>query len=209
MADTPRRRPYVYVTWITKLLSGESSCWWAAWYKSTHKYEKRPDDGFDSVGWNKKHDALTDAREAELIADGWVTRKEDAAEFTLKGAGADLAGKPDLVGLKDGTALVIDAKSGKPKKADHWQVLIYMFALPMSWLKSHTLVGEVVRPDGIREDVRPITAAEREQIIAAVRKVTAKEPPAPDPGPRECRFCDILHCPTRYVKPEGDARGMW
>lgn len=209
MADTPRRRPYVFVTWITKLLSGEQKCWWAAWYKTNHKYDKRPDDGFDSVAWNKKHDALTDAREAELLKDGWLCRKEDAAEFVLAGSSADLAGKPDLVAMKDGVALVIDAKSGKPKKADHWQVLIYMFALPMAWLKEHKMNGQVQRPDFVREEVRPLGAPEREAIISAVKKVSAKTAPEPSPGPQECRYCDILNCPTRYTKPEGDARGLW
>lgn len=208
MTDTKRRRAYVYTTWLTKLLSGEARCAFAAWYKTQHKYEKVPDDFPDREEWQRKHDAITNRREAELIADGWVCRKEDAAEFVLNGTNADLAGKPDLVAVKDGKALVIDAKSGRPKQADHWQCLIYVFALPMTWLKGHKVAAQIERPD-LREEVRPLGDVERNAIIAAVKQASAAEPPIATSGPSECRYCDIKHCPHRYQKPTGDARNLW
>lgn len=209
MADTRRRRPYVYCTWLTKLLSGESQCWFAAWYKTTHKYEKVSDDFPNRDEWLRKHDAITNRREAELLSEGWVTRKEDAAEFILTGSSADLAGKPDLVAMQGDRAIVVDAKSGKPRKADHWQVLIYQFALPLTWLKGFRVAGQIERPDNVREEVRPLGEAEKDAIVVAVRRASAPEPPAASPGPSECRFCEIKNCPHRYQKPTGDARGLW
>ncbi len=31
--------PYVWVTWLPRLLSGESSCEWASWFKAQHNSE--------------------------------------------------------------------------------------------------------------------------------------------------------------------------
>lgn len=239
MTDTPRRSPYVFVTWLTKLLSGEDECQFAAWFKSTHKYAKVADDFPDRDAWVAKHDAITNRREAELIAEGYTTRKEDDAEFVLQGyercgagcggrydprekgcetccsklrplPGATLAGKPDLVGIRGDEAVVIDAKSGRPKLADAWQVRIYLFALPRTWLKGVQLRGEVERPDPKdRETVAPLTAADQQAIVALMKTVTAVEPPKAAPGPRACRYCDIASCPHRYKKPSGDVSALW
>ena len=210
MADMKRRRPYVYTTWLTKLLSGEAKCKYAAWYKSVFKYEKRSDDFPDRDAWIAKHDAIVNRREEELIRLGWTTKKEDDAEFVLRGNAADLAGKPDLVAMRGETALVIDAKSGKPKKADHWQVLIYCFALPLTWLQGFKLAGEVERNEpGEREAVRTFTTVERDAIVALVKQSTAPEAPAASPGPQECRYCDVLNCEFRYKKPTGDVGDLW
>lgn len=208
MEDTKRRRAYIYTTWLTKLLSGEAKCGYAAWYKTNHKYAKTPDDFPDRDAWIAKHDAITNRREAELIADGWTCRKEDAAEFILNGSAADLAGKPDLVAIKGDEAIVIDAKSGRPKKADHWQVLIYQFALPMTWLKGVKVRGEIERPD-YREAVQPLGDKERDAIVMSVRHASGSIAPEAAPGPGECRYCDIANCQFRYKKPAGDARDLW
>ena len=29
--------PYIWVSWIAKLLTGENSCEWAAWFKAQHE----------------------------------------------------------------------------------------------------------------------------------------------------------------------------
>jgi CRISPR/Cas system-associated exonuclease Cas4 (RecB family) len=205
--DTPRKRPYIWVSWLTKLLSGEDKCWWRAWYKAHYKYEKLADDA-DRADffreWTAKHDAITQRRAAELKKDGWVTRCEEDAEFKLNGASADVAGKPDLVGLRDGEALVIDAKSGRRRASDHWQVLIYMFALPISWLKGVTIRGEVEYQDGTVL-VRALDRPEREAIIQAIKTIGGPDEPARVPSTMECKYCDVAACPDRRQASTGDA----
>ena len=69
LEDEPRGRAYVWASWITKLLAGESRCWYAVWYKATHKYLKRPDapDRADFFAeYNRTHDRLVNDRAAEL-----------------------------------------------------------------------------------------------------------------------------------------------
>ena len=34
-----RQTPYIWVTWLTKLLAGEAQCDWASWFKAHNKYD--------------------------------------------------------------------------------------------------------------------------------------------------------------------------
>ena len=59
MAQLRNNGPYVWWTWLTKLLTGENSCEWAAWFKSQHESwssEKTPST-FDVVQWQVAHTA--------------------------------------------------------------------------------------------------------------------------------------------------------
>jgi len=199
------------VTWLTKLLSGEERCWWRAWYKVHFKYDKIEDDPERAEffrEWNKKHDAIVARRAAELKAAGYLVKVEDEGQFKLAGDSADLAGKPDIVAMKDGEAIVVDAKAGRRRGSDHWQVLLYLFALPMTWLKGFVLRGEVEYSDGTAP-VSPMTDEARERIIAAMKKVTGPDEPEAAPGPGECKYCDVKNCPSRFKAKTGDAKGMW
>src|SRR5262245_1404995 len=41
----PRKTPYVWTTWITKLLAQEHHCVWASWFQANHQqYDKVPSD---------------------------------------------------------------------------------------------------------------------------------------------------------------------
>ena len=59
MAELRTNGPYIWVTWLTKLLVGENSCEWAAWFRAQHEgwsWEKVPST-FDMAGWQIKHTA--------------------------------------------------------------------------------------------------------------------------------------------------------
>ena len=60
MAQLRATGPYIWVTWLPRLLSGESSCEWAAWFKAQHEgssWARVPAD-FDQAGWLMDHTAL-------------------------------------------------------------------------------------------------------------------------------------------------------
>jgi hypothetical protein len=213
MADKKRHKGYIWVTWLTKLLAKEDKCWYRGWYKTQHKYDKTPDDPERAdffAEWTKKHDRLVNGRAEELrLNKDLVVRLEDEGAFKLVGKKADLAGKPDIVALSDREALIIDGKAGKKRKSDHWQVLIYMFALPLSWLAGTKLRlrGEVLYKDESQE-VRPLGDAERNAIVEAINVLASDKPPKAAPSTSECRFCDIASCQFRAEIPvavEGDA----
>jgi hypothetical protein len=214
--EPKRPKKYIWVTWITKLISGEDKCWYKAWHKATYKYEKRADDADRAdffAEWQKKHDAITTRRVAELRKQGWVVKVEEEGEFKLAGKNADVSGKPDYVAMKDGVALVGDAKSGKKRESDHWQVLIYAFALPLSWLRGSGLAieGEVEYQDQ-RQPVRPLTDAARKNIVEAIQRIAGPAELPAAPSITECKFCDVAKCKYRVEsmkRADGDATSFF
>ena len=60
MAQLRANGPYIWVTWLSKLLSGESSCEWASWFKAQHdgdSWARMPSD-FDLTKCLTDHTAL-------------------------------------------------------------------------------------------------------------------------------------------------------
>jgi len=215
MNDRPRARCYVWATWLTKLLAGEDRCWWKAWYKTHYRYDKVPDDPERAAffrEWTAKHDALVQKRAAELRAADWVVKVEDEGQFKVCGDAADLAGKPDIVAMReDEGVLVIDAKAGRRRDSDHWQVLVYAWSLARSWLKGQRIRGEVQYSDGVRA-VRELGERESAEIVAAMKKITGPESPSAEPSRNECRYCDVQHCTSRWADEtdhDGDAGGAF
>lgn len=211
-ADPPRKKPYVWPTWITKLIAKEDKCWWKAWYKARHKAEKKPDDPgraefFEE--WTAKHDILVHNRAQELLDAGWDVRLEDEAAFRLAGERADLQGKPDLVATKNDEAIVNDCKAGRHRDSDHWQVLTYLFAMTVTKvLGTRSVRGEVQYSDGL-VPVRPLGPAEKDAIVSAILKVASDIPPEAAPSATECQYCDVAKCPVRYKKADGDASDLF
>ena len=191
-------KPYVWVSWITHPLATESQCAFPPWFKAHYKYAKYdPHASFDSAAWTANHTALLKSRAAELDDEGWDLQLENENAFQLVGArtGTILAGKPDLIAWKDGRTLIVDAKTGKQKDSDWWQVLVYLFALPLARpeLVSGALEGEVCYAAGKRLPVPAIelTAARVQAIVEQLQGASATGAPGHTPSVHECRFCDI------------------
>ncbi len=216
MADEPRKAyskngvqhagPYVWVTWLSKLLAGETRCWFAAWYKAHHRYDKTPDDPEREEffkQWNVRHDEIVRDRAEREREAGRVVRLEEDNSFSVVGRGGDLAGKPDLTSQDDEGAVVVDGKSGRARDSDHWQVRLYLFGLPLSWLRGVPLRGEVQYQDHAERVVYE-KRHERDVALALV-KATRPEAPRPEPSSGECGRCDVARCPHRLAS-SGDGR---
>jgi CRISPR/Cas system-associated exonuclease Cas4 (RecB family) len=190
----------VWVSWLCPLLAGEAQCSYAAWMKSRYRDVKRSDPTFDLAAWNAAHTALLARRTQELLDTGWRVRIENENAFRLKGASAILAGKPDLLALREGVVRVIDGKTGQPKNRDWHQCLIYMWAVPKVWpeFTGWTIEGEVA----YLTHAIPIAAQElsRERIDAigaAMKAVAGSATPEPHPSAAECARCDLDGCRAR------------
>lgn len=201
---TPRQSPYVWVTWITKLLAADARCQWAAWFRAHNQYEKIPSD-FDLVRYSADHGAMVQECVRELEAEAYGVYVEEQNDFKLPNrTGATLAGKPDIVAIKnDGTVKVIDCKTGKPRNADQIQVMVYMLVLPHTHLACHgkALEGELRYKSG---QVVAIPSSKVDESMRALfrdlmAKVTGDAPLPKVPSSGECRFCDIpkAECPER------------
>ena len=206
---TPRDHPYVWATWLRSLLSGEASCEWAAWFKAHNKHTKRPngDDDGKLAQWQIEHATLLANVRDKFRADGYTVFQEQQNAFKLKAPIGTLAGKPDLIALKDKTAWVIDVKTKSIKVRDRAQVMLYMWALPMANIPRYRGVrfdGRIITPSG-----EMIIGADEvdAQFIARVkgllRRVCGPTPLFTSPSGGECRYCDISSddCHDRLEEP--------
>ena len=99
--STPRDFPYIWATWLTKLLTGENSCEWAVWFKAHHRnWDKIPSD-FNQTEWMLNHTALLNDQKSHWEARGDDVRVEAQKVFRLQGRTATLAGKPDIIVVRD------------------------------------------------------------------------------------------------------------
>ena len=202
----PERRanPYVWVTWLTKLLVGENSCEWAACFRANHEgysYEKVPST-FDATGWQLNHTALINHLREQLESDGKTVFTENQNSFTLRGASATLGGKPDLITIDGATGTIYDAKTGRPSPSHHIQVMVYMYAVPkvLRQFKGVEFNGKVVYND---HEVSIPAEAINETFVAnlgdLVKRIASAVPARKVPSAMECGFCNITKadCPDR------------
>jgi hypothetical protein len=206
MATTSRPGlPYVWASWLPKLLAGETACVYQPWLKSHFKYDKRPGTTFNLAAWTREHSLLVNARAAELRDDGWTVTLEDQNAFKLHGKSAILAGKPDLIAVRADTdvALVVDGKTGQQKHADWWQVLIYMLIVPRVRAGVTRLRGEVAYADH-RVPIAPeeLTPAIANDVYTLLRQLGEAGHPPTTPSRKDCAWCDIADCRDRFVDRE-------
>lgn len=202
----PERRanPYVWVTWLTKLLVGENSCEWAAWFRANHEgysYEKVPST-FDATGWQLNHTALINRLREQLESDGKTVFTENQNSFALRGSSATLGGKPDLIAIDGATGTIYDAKTGRPSPSHHIQVMAYMYAVPkvLRQFKGVEFDGKVVYTD---HEVSIPAEAVNDRFVGnlgdLVKRIASAVPARKVPSAIECGFCNITKadCPDR------------
>lgn len=211
------RRPetYIWATWLSPILAGESHCQWSAWFQANHQF---PKPSVSLNDWVINHDRLLQRRVRELEDEGFRVYIEDENTFKItsntNGITKKVAGKADIVAIKGNRAIVEDCKTGKPKNADIMQVLTYMLLLPLQGGPRHCrdlkFEGRLV----YNEEVLDIDSSNLDQnfktefrrlvtdtsTIEAARKV---------PSFRECKYCKIssLYCPDRVEEEENEGCG--
>ena len=199
-----RTNPYIWVTWLTKLLVGENSCEWAAWFRSRHEtwsYEKVPST-FDATTWQLNHTALLNRIQTELEDQGQAAFTENQNFFNLKGNVATLGGKPDLITVDGNAGTIFDAKTGKPSPSHHIQVMAYMYAVPraLGQYKGVTFEGKVVYED--QEVSIPSASIDGpfvDNLSQLIRRVASSTPARKVPSQMECGFWNLTtaDCPER------------
>lgn len=198
MAERRPDGPYVYVTSLAKLLVGESSCAWAAWFKAQHdskSWDSAPSD-FDSSTWKLQHTALLE-RECKRWEDkGHTLSIEHQNWFRLLGKSATLGGRPDLIAWNKNQAIIIDVKSGKPRDFHPVQLQLYLYAFPRAERRrcaGINFTGLVVYPDReLKVEASSITDEFIANAARTIQQLADPDNPAPRvPSWPECRWCDI------------------
>lgn len=200
--DSPRPRPYIWVSWLTGLLAGVDKCTWKVWKKAHFRYAKIPGDGqFDLQEWTRQHDAMVQSRASKLRNQGYKVTVEESNAFKIEGKKATLAGKADVIAVKEEEkrALITDQKSGRASDAHKWQVLIYILAFSRLRLKGFIIDGEV-EYRGASEYItaEQYTPEVEKKIFDLIMVVGGDDEPPRVPSASECRFCDIATCPDRW-----------
>ena len=206
-----RSEPYIWVTWLTKLLAGESMCEWSSWFRAHNKdYDKLPME-FDVATWTIDHRELVNARRAQLLDEGYTVHIEDENAFKRIGqTGIVVSGKPDILAIKDDVGVIEDCKTGRPRTSDQLQVLVYMLLLPIGnpLTENVTLSGRVVyKTNGVDIPASGIDEVFRGRFVEMVRKVGGDKPLPKSPTWAECRWCDIgpSDCLYRVSEPPESA----
>ena len=118
-----RDHPYIWATWLPRLLTGESSCQWGIWFKAHHQnWDRQPSD-FNQSDWLSRHTALlADQREQWADRGNYEVRVEAQNAFRLQGHSAVLAGNPDLLVINNDHVLVIDVKTGQERVVTQFEM---------------------------------------------------------------------------------------
>ena len=197
--------PYIYPTWLPKLLAGLDSCEWKIWFQVHHdsrSWDKLPSD-FDLTRYNLEHTELVRLCTEEYLQRGFTVSVERQNDFRLQVDTATISGRPDIVAWRDDEAVIVDAKAARPNPSHEIQVMLYMTWLPMidPRFQKVELSGEVYYGE---EAVINIPAASvndwfKEITAGLITRVTSKTPPRRAPSESECRFCPISrrYCPER------------
>ena len=199
-----RENPYIWVTWLTRLLVGEHSCEWSAWFKTQHEgssWEKVPST-FDMAAWQVEHTELVRQVRAQLEAEDKTVFAENQNSFVLRGATAALGGKPDLIATSEDKGIIIDVKTGKSSPAHHVQVMVYMYAVPRVLRQYHgvSFAGKVVYKDNeVSIPSSAVSQAFIENLSNLIRRLGSETSARKVPNLAECGFCDITKadCPER------------
>ena len=202
-----REHPYIWATWLARLLAGEAHCDWAGWFRSHYQDWVKPTSDFDSARWMMDHTALVKEARESREALGYQVFTEDQNSFTLRGKSATLAGKPDLIAVKGNDLVIVDAKTGRPNPAHSAQVMIYQYALPkaLEQYRGIEFRGHVIYPDGNIQI--PVSGLDRkfiDRLGALIRRLADENPARRVPSASECRWCDITRedCPERVEEIE-------
>ena len=204
-----RESPYIWATWLTRLLVGEHCCEWGVWFKTHHitsSYEKVPDT-FDLAAWQVVHTNRSREIRARLEAEGKAVLIESQNSFVLRGTSAALGGKPDIIATHGGCGTIIDIKTGKSSPAHTAQVMLYMYAVPKVLLqyKGMKLDGKVIYND--REVDIPAAAVNEvfvKNVADLIKRLASDEEPAKIANRIECGFCDITATDCRDRAPDAE-----
>ena len=198
----PRESPYVWTTWLSKLLASEASCEWAGWFRAHYQDWVKPSSDFDQARWMLDHTDLVNQERESRERLGYTVYTEDQNSFRLRGATATVAGAPDLIAVKGSDLVVIDAKTGRPSPHHSAQVMIYQYAVPkaLERYRGTEFRGHIVYPGGnVQIPASGVNGKFVDRLGSLIRRLADETPARKIPSNQECRWCDIsvADCPDR------------
>ena len=207
--------PYIWTTWLSKLLVGDNSCEWASWFKAQFdsKSWTRADRVNNLARWQIGHTDLLNRKARELREQGYEVTREAQNQFTVNARTlrVAIAGKCDLIARQGDFVWIIDMKAGRPRASDQVQVMIYMYLFPLARPELQGLKVKGLLVYGDHEEVLEPEEVDREfvQTLQGLikRLANTREPSVKVPAWSECQFCDI-YCTERVEQPAREVGTM-
>ncbi len=171
---------------LEDLLAMYESQWTGEWYDDAEERERFHREGREAI--SRAH-----ARTIQEQPTPWMTE----APFTLKIGGYVLKGKIDRIDrLPDGTAAIIDYKTGKSKErldsGMKEQLRIYQLAVADVYQMKTSRMSFWFLRDDVRQDVEP--EENLDEIRASIEKrisELAASDFSPTPSAHTCKYCDF------------------
>ena len=202
-----RFKPYATVTWLSEILANEKECEYSLWQRTHHQFESKP-----STYDPSEHDEMVIKRAEKLQNEGFTVSVENQNSFKYKSPNFDIcvAGRPDIIPIKNDWAVVEDIKAGKPRNSHIMQVLLYMAILPFApetqhLFNGHIPHGRLVYRDQILELPKwYVDQKFRQRLWQLMAMLCNSQPPNPKPSQWECRYCKIpfANCPAKLNQGE-------
>ena len=196
-----REAPYIWVTWLSKVMSGDTTCHWQSWFRSQNQLTEEQPSDFDLAGWVMNHTRMLTEFEKESIKQGYSTIKEKPIKYKVPNSNIIISGKLDCV-IEKNEIIVYDCKTGKERLSDQVQVMIYMYLLSNTEPSKKQIKGVVMYKDK-KIEIPYLPKDFEENFNFFVDILSSQTPPTKNPG-NSCRFCKITKndCPERVDKLE-------
>jgi len=191
-----RFKKSIWVTWIAKLMAGESLCPWSAWFKTHYlNYEKVP-SGPELIKWRLDHTRMVnELREQRLKAGEKVFIEEDNRFSFKTKLNLTLDGKPDLIAVSSNGATIYECKSNEQKDSHQVQLMIYLYCIPqcLKQYQNIKLKGCLLYYPNNKIEIPTSLIDDRfvDHFNYWIRILGADTPPVKASSKNECLFCNI------------------
>ena len=193
----PRKSPYIWVTWLAKVMSGDVTCHWQSWFQSHNQLTEKQSGDFDSAGWVMSHTKMLTEFKDKLIEEGYIPLIEQSINYKIPNSNIEIAGKPDCVIEEGDDVTIYDCKTGKESPTHQVQVMLYMYLLSKNKFSEKQIKGIVMYKD---KEIEILDLPEdfEENFNFFVNILSSLKSPMKNPG-SSCRFCSITKndCPER------------
>jgi len=196
---TPRGNPYIWVTWLSSLMSGDNPCQWQPWFRANHQLATEQPSDFDLIGWKMNHTRMLIELADELDRrEGALIRTEVELKHDFERLHGTLAGKADLICREPDAITVIDCKTGKERDSDKVQVMIYMWMMSKTAYWAEKPIRGEVAYSNTRVPIEKLPNDFEDNLNYFIKLLCRKKPPRTTTG-SACKFCKITKgdCPDR------------
>jgi hypothetical protein len=195
---TPRREPFVWVTWLAKVMAGEVSCHWQAWFQILNKLDRKRVDTAFLVERQIEHSRMVSYIATQYRQKGIRYWLNTDLKLRLLNDRVTLCGKPDLIIDRPDRLTVIDCKTGSPKQSHTVQVMLYAYMMSQHHRFGDRPVRGFIAHRGERVEVPAFPSSFPSQVEYFVEWLVEGGEPSRAPG-SDCMRCPITSddCPER------------